>query len=62
MLIDLSHSVLAPHFSAGGIEPPTKFFLKSGDLTRSQLLEGVVEKEGVTFFQGRLQFLYKNIN
>ena len=29
----------------GGVEPPTKF-LKRGDLTGTQFLEGVAEKEG----------------
>ena len=40
-----------PNLSAGGggVEPPTKFSKKGGGLTGSQFLEGVAEKEGMTF-------------
>ena len=40
-------------FSAerGRAEPPTKFS-ERGALTGPQILEGVAEKEGVTFFRG----------
>ena len=42
----------------GHVKPPTKFS-KRGSLTKSQFLEGIAKKEGVTFFRG-LQFLHKN--
>ena len=62
------HSVHPPPLSGeggdggwGGVEPLTKFSKKGwGGLTGSQFLEGVAEKEGVTFFPGGLQFLPKN--
>ena len=35
------------HLSAGvGVEPPSKFLKKRGDLTGPQFLEGVVAKDG----------------
>ena len=36
----------------GGVEPPTKFSKGGGGLIKLQLWEGVVGKEGVTFFRG----------
>ena len=53
------HSVHTPPLSGeggdggwrggGGVEPLTKFSKKGGGLTGSQFLEGVAEKEGITF-------------
>ena len=40
-----------PFLLGGGVEPPTKLS-KRGGLTGPQLLEGVAEREGVTFFSG----------
>ena len=40
-------------------EPPTKFS-KRGGLSGSQFLEGVVRKEGVTFFIGFCNFYTKD--
>ena len=48
-----------PSFSAGEVEPPTKFS-KKGGLTGPQLWEGVAGKEGVTFFREGCNFYQKN--
>ena len=45
------HTVYPLSAGGGGVEPPTKFS-KRGGLTGPQLLEGVAEREGVTFFSG----------
>ena len=51
--------VCTPSFCWGGVgvEPPTKFFLKRGCLTRSPFFEGVVFKEGGDFFIWEVQLL-----
>ena len=72
MFVDLScsntvHSVHHPHpppptpypFSAGGVEPPTKFSKRGWAWQDLKFERGVAEKEGGNFFQGGFNFTKK---
>ena len=57
------HSVHPPLSAGEGGLDPQPNFQKGGGLTRSQLLEGVTGKEGVTFLGGMvLQFSHKKFS
>ena len=53
------HNVHLPPFLQGGWATNQIFKLGVGRLTRTQLLEKVPGKEGVTFFQEGFQFSHK---
>ena len=54
----LDQNMLPPLHFCWGVEPSSKF-KKSGDLTGSQILEGVAEKERCDLYRGELQLLHK---
>ena len=56
----MGHSGHPPPICSGWVEPPTKFSKRLGSLTGPQILDGGCWERGGDFFQGGLQFSYKN--